>query len=71
MKDEFQTVGLADMLNYLSRFKFDSSVGEKGSGGAKREGTGRIKDGMKCPRCQSVWRKSDNEVIYRSGALNG
>lgn len=68
MAEEFQKVGLADMLNYLSRFKFDGPAEKKKSGSS---GSGeKVKEGMRCPRCLSVWRKSDGEVIRRSGETN-
>lgn len=70
MADEFQKVGLGDMLNYLSRFKFEEppepKSGTKGGGGGDR-----VKDGMRCPRCRSIWRKSDGEVLRRSGVTGG
>jgi len=71
MKEEFKKVGLSDMLNYLSRFKFDGPAGSGETGSGKGKGDGKIKEGMKCPRCQSIWRKSDGEVLHRSGVTNG
>lgn len=72
MEDEFKKVGLDDMLNYLKRFKFETSTekegGEGGGGGEGKEK--QEKDGRRCPRCRSVWRKSDGEIIHR-GATNG
>ena len=67
MADEFQKIGLDDMLNYLSRFKFQedggTGAGKPGSGA----GTKTTKEGMMCPRCRSVWRKDDGTVIHRTG----
>jgi hypothetical protein len=75
MADEFQKVGLDDMLNYLKRYKFDApeEKGEgKGSSGSKGTSTGgRVKDGMMCPRCRSIWNKSNGEVVRRTGVANG
>jgi len=68
MADEFQNVGLSDMLNYLSRFKFDGPV--KSKKGSKSGPGDKVKEGMRCPRCLSVWRKSDGEIILRSGESN-
>lgn len=71
MSDDFQKTGLADMLNYLSRFKFEAPP-EPGSSGGKSGGTGeRVKEGMRCPRCRSIWKKASGEVVRRSGVSNG
>lgn len=69
LKAEFEKIGLGDMLNYLSRYKFDGPEEPRGGGG-KSGGEGK-KDGMRCPRCRSVWRVVDGEVIRRSGVSNG
>ena len=70
MADEFQKVGLDDMLNYLSRFKFEEKAGWEGKDG-KTSGTGHAKDGMMCPRCRSIWKKETGEIVRRSGVSNG
>lgn len=64
MKDEFAKVGLADMLNYLSRYRFDDD-GESSS--RDSNAVGRVKDGMCCPRCRSVWNRKTGEVVRRTG----
>ena len=71
MSDEFKSVGLADMLNYLSRFKFDQPEpgGKKGSGSGGG-GTEGPKEGMRCPRCRSIWKKENGEIVQRNGASN-
>ena len=72
MADDFKTVGLADMLNYLGRYKFDQpgeGEGKKGSGKGKG-GTEGTKEGMRCPRCRSVWKKANGEIVQRNGASN-
>jgi len=70
MADEFQKVGLDDMLNYLSRFKFEEKAGGE-SKEKKSTGTGRPKEGMMCPKCRSVWKKETGEIVSRSGVSNG
>jgi hypothetical protein len=73
MSEEFKQVGLGDMLNYLSRYKFEEMPEKKKTTSSKGTSTpgDRVKEGMRCPRCRSVWRKDNGDVVVRSGVENG
>jgi hypothetical protein len=73
MAEEFKEVGLGDMLNYLSRYKFEGMPEKKKTTSSKGSSTPseRVKEGMRCPRCRSVWRKDNGDVVVRSGVKNG
>ena len=70
MADEFQKIGLDDMLNYLSRFKFDEKAGGEKQGKSDGAVDGKTREGMMCPKCRSVWNKSTGEIVHRSGVAN-
>ena len=69
LDDDFKSIGLEDMLNYLGKYKFDKppSSAEKKK---KSSGDGTKKDGMRCPKCLSVWNKDTGEIKLRSGVSN-
>lgn len=75
----FNDMGLSDLHNYIKRLKFDKDLPgtgpDKGSGdydGSNDGGEdyGSDEDGdsavISCPRCRSLWRMSDNKVIFNA-----
>jgi ParB-like chromosome segregation protein Spo0J len=76
MADSFEEVGLGDMLNYLSRYKFEDAKAKKEREAREEDeankGAPRVaKEGLMCPRCRSVWKKETGEVLKKGGSLNG
>jgi len=69
----FGDIGLDDLHNYVKRLKFDK--GEKGEKDPKSEeedpDPDESTDGepdavISCPRCASMWRMTDNKVIFNA-----
>jgi hypothetical protein len=71
----FKELGLLDLHNYVKRLKYD---GKKGPGDGDGSGSGDdgddppMPDGPNamicCPRCNSKWRMSDNQVVHNAMA---
>lgn len=74
----FNDMGLSDLHNYIKRLKFDKDLPgtgsdkDSGSEGSDDEGDYGDDDDdgesavISCPRCQSLWRMSDNKVIFNA-----
>jgi len=80
----FRQIGLLDLYNYLQEHGFAGEEKEKAkrkkspsspgggmepSGGGSGGGGDKPQAVISCPKCQSQWRLTDNEVIF-NGVLN-